>query len=283
MRDCRYPWVVLAVVVVASLATADYWLRAEDSSSRSSKRTEKKAPPKRVESEPLKVPPNWPANHPLPQVATNCVRCHLTAGRELTAAARDFAHSVHDLNQMSCSDCHGGNTEDDVKAHEDEFGFIGTKLSAHIKKCGECHAEEAETIASGPHHWDFSKRINTKYPMCIDCHGNHDIGNPPADFKLADVCADCHRNFQQKFPQIAAIVAQEDQLWQTIVALREAKLGATTKRVPDELEPDVAAVRHDAMQAFHASKELSPEQAKDLAARMATLRSKLQNWLKMAN
>jgi hypothetical protein len=37
------------------------------------------------------------------------------------------------------------------------------------------------------------------------------------------------------------------------------------------------------MQAFHASKELSPEQAKDLAARMATLRSKLQNWLKMAN
>ena len=31
----------------------------------------------------------------LPIEKTNCVRCHLTAGRELTVPVRDFARSVH--------------------------------------------------------------------------------------------------------------------------------------------------------------------------------------------
>ena len=72
----------------------------------------------------------------MPMVKSNCVRCHLTAGRELTAPAQDFARSVHDLHGMTCSDCHGGNRDKDSSAHEEEFGFIGTKLSAaHGRLC----------------------------------------------------------------------------------------------------------------------------------------------------
>jgi hypothetical protein len=107
---------------------------------------------------------------PLPVEKTNCVRCHLTAGRELTVPVYQFARSVHDRAKMSCNDCHGGNTADDATAHEHEFGFIGTKLSAHIGACADCHMEEADLVQKGAHFWDVTKRINRDYPLCIDCH-----------------------------------------------------------------------------------------------------------------
>ena len=61
----------------------------------------------------VKLPGWWKAGEPVPNVKSNCVRCHLTAGRELTAPVQDFARSVHDLQGMTCSDCHGGNREND--------------------------------------------------------------------------------------------------------------------------------------------------------------------------
>src|SRR5204862_2987614 len=85
--------------------------------------------------QPLKLPANWNPRDPLPVEKTNCVRCHLTAGRELTVPVRDFARSVHDRASLSCNDCHGGNIKEDSTAHESEHGFIGTKLSAHMNAC----------------------------------------------------------------------------------------------------------------------------------------------------
>src|SRR5688572_11280100 len=116
---------------------------------------------------PLKLPAGWRADDPLPQLKTNCVRCHLTAGRELTAPVREFARSVHDRSRMSCHDCHGGNTHKDEAAHEPEHDFIGTKLSAHMTACADCHNREAQAVAASKHHWDLAKRINRDYPVCI--------------------------------------------------------------------------------------------------------------------
>ncbi len=168
---------------------------------------QRKPPADRVEGQPvakkLVKPPNWPADHPLPLVGSNCAACHLTAGRELTAAVVNFVRSVHDLQEMTCYDCHGGNAVDDVKAHYEDFGFIGTKKSAHIATCSECHSEAAEALAAGPHHWDFSERINTEYPMCFDCHGNHDIGNAAGRLQAPGLVLRLPRNGRQGFPQSA--------------------------------------------------------------------------------
>src|SRR5436305_10107290 len=98
---------------------------------------------------PLKLPANWNPRDPLPIEKTNCVRCHLTAGRELTVPVRDFARSVHDRANLSCNDCHGGNTAEDATAHEAEHGFIGTKLSAHMSACASCHGLEARWWQQG--------------------------------------------------------------------------------------------------------------------------------------
>lgn len=226
----------------------------------------------------LVKPKNWPADHPLPLVGSNCVACHLTAGRELTAAVVNFVRSAHDVQEMTCYDCHGGNTVDDVKAHEEAFGFIGTKKSAHIAGCSDCHTEAAEALAAGPHHWDFSKRINTEYPLCFDCHGNHDIGNPPADFKLELMCGDCHEKMDEAFPNLIAVVRQNDRLWETMGKVRRRRI-ADKVPLPEQFAEDVASLRNETMVLVHTSKEIPADKAKDLNKRVEALRTSMQKWL----
>jgi formate-dependent nitrite reductase cytochrome c552 subunit len=243
-------------------------LRADDEKPSTNSDSKRPAPRKLV------APNTWPAGHPLPTVASNCAACHLTAGRELTDAVVHFVRSVHDLNDLTCYDCHGGNREEDGRAHEEAFGFIGTKLSAHLKVCSECHDDEAE-------HWDFSKRINTKYPTCVDCHGNHDIGNPPADFKLTDMCLDCHHKLQKDYPNIASVVAGGDQLAAVLRDVRKKTISEPDP-VPEPFRKELASLRTETMQLVHSSKEITADQAKQLNDRNEKIRQGLQEWLKSA-
>jgi hypothetical protein len=229
----------------------------------------------------LVAPKGWPEGHPLPVVASNCVACHLTAGRELTDAVKHFVRSAHDQQELTCYDCHGGNREVDSKAHEEEFHFIGTKLSAHLKVCSECHSNEAEQLAAGPHHWDFSKRINTKYPTCVDCHGNHDVGNPPAEFKLTDMCLDCHHKLDKDYPQVASIVRRNDQLADVLRQVRTKNI-AEKNPIPEAFRTDLSKLKTDTMGLIHASKEVPAEKAKELNARSDKVRTGLEDWLKSA-
>lgn len=213
---------------------------------------------------------------PLPREKTNCVRCHATAGRELTVPVLDFAQSVHDRAKLSCNDCHGGNTENDAMAHEQEFGFIGTKLSAHMAACSECHAEEAATFRKSPHYWDLTRRINREYPVCIDCHGNHDVGKPPAEFALANVCSDCHKDLEAEYPAVAKIVADSDRLWKT---LRIVRTKGANQPVPGQLQSEWAKVRRAFGRAMHLPGNVTKAQADALNARVDRLNDGLKRWL----
>jgi hypothetical protein len=203
----------------------------------------------------------------------------LTAGRELTAPVHQFARSVHDRVKLSCNDCHGGNTDDDATAHEHDFGFIGTKLSAHMAACGDCHVEEADAFRKGPHYWDLSKRINRDYPVCVDCHGNHDVGKPPPEFSLMNVCTDCHNNIAEKYSGTASLVAENDRLWQ---ALRQvhSKNGGSSDPTPAEFRSEVAKLRYATARLMHTSAPISAEQAEAINSRAARLRKELEAWLR---
>ncbi len=227
-------------------------------------------------------PQGWPAEFPLPTENTNCVRCHLHAGRELTGAVRDLCRSTHDMMGLSCADCHGGNTEDDVTAHNEEFGFIGTKLSSHIETCSGCHDEQASLLSEGGHAWDWSERINLNYPMCVDCHGNHDIGNPPESFALADVCFDCHDAFDEDYPAYAALVDQNDKFWQTLMQVRQKNL-LEEEPVPDEFVPEIDALREQSMQMFHAMQGVTEDSVKEHNQKLEQLRMRLADWLQAGN
>jgi Cytochrome c3 len=264
----------LLSIALGSFSLADFVSGAADEPEAKPAKKPSDAPSRK-----LVAPKGWPEGLPLPRVASNCAACHLTAGRELTDAVKHLVRSVHDLNDMTCYDCHGGNRENDVKAHEPEFGFIGTKISAHIKQCSECHTDEAERLAAGPHHWDFSTRVNLKYPTCIDCHGNHDVGNPPADFKLTNMCLDCHNKLEKDWPNIASVINGNDQLADVLRKVRQKNIREKDP-IPAKFHKDVAALRTDTMRMVHASKEVTAEKAKDLNARGEKLRGSLEEWLK---
>jgi formate-dependent nitrite reductase cytochrome c552 subunit len=214
---------------------------------------------------------------PRPQVESNCVTCHLTAGRELTDVVYDFAHSIHDMNELSCSDCHGGNTDDDVTAHDEQFDFIGTKLSAHIETCGECHSAEAERLAKSAHHWDFSKKINLDYPTCIDCHGNHDVGNPPEDFRLREMCGDCHEDDEAEAAGALAVTTENDLFW---IELIKARAAAGEDALPERLQTDIDALRATTMQYMHAVGNTTPDEAARVQGETRRLAEALRAWLK---
>jgi formate-dependent nitrite reductase cytochrome c552 subunit len=288
-RNRRLP-LALGTAVLASLGLflgiVKHSAQAEPPAKKHAKENPKgAAAEKRPEGEPavkkLVKPKDWPAGHPLPTVGSNCASCHLTAGRELTAAVVNFARSAHDLSDMTCYDCHGGNSVDDVKAHGEAFGFIGTKKSAHIERCSECHSEAAEVLAAGPHGWDFSKRINTEYPLCFDCHGNHDIGNPQADFKLAAMCGDCHDKFDKQFPQIASVVKENDRLWEVLRNVRKRNVDQA-QPVPTQFREQLESLRERTMRTIHTAKEVSAAEAKGLNDAAESLRNSLQMWLQSA-
>jgi hypothetical protein len=228
---------------------------------------------------PLKLPEWWNPKDPLPIEKTNCVRCHLTAGRELTLPVRDFARSVHDRAKLSCNDCHGGNTKEDSTAHEADHGFIGNKLSAHMTACAECHISEAETFSKSKHHWDLTKGINRKYPVCIDCHGNHDVGKPPADFTLTAVCTDCHKQFSTEQPATAAVVAENDRLWETLRRVHARNKDAADP-TPAQFRRDLSRVRYATGRLVHGAAPIPAEQGQALNERVRRLREGLEAWLK---
>ena|SRR5437660_1183324 len=231
------------------------------------------------DEKPLELPKGWNHDDPLPSEKTNCVRCHLKAGRELTTPVRDFARSVHDRNQLSCNDCHGGNTQDDASAHEPQHDFIGTKMSAHMAACAECHSRQAQTFRKSKHYWDLSKSINRKYPVCIDCHGNHDIGKPPPEFSMTNVCTDCHKQFAKAMPHAAAVVAENDRLWQVL-----RKVHAMNKReknpTPESFQDELERVRGKTARLVHRAAVISAEEAKALNDQARRLSDGLENWLK---
>jgi hypothetical protein len=234
-------------------------------------------PPK--DNQPLKLPDWWKAGDPVPLEKTNCVRCHLTAGRELTTPVRDFARSVHDRAHLSCHDCHGGDIEHDATAHEAEHDFIGTKLSAHMAACATCHPSEAGTVRKSKHYWDLKKRINRDYPACVDCHGNHDIGRPPPDFALTTVCTDCHKQFARDFPQAAAVVAQNDRLWKVLRQVH-AKNKDAAEPTPAAYVRELNSLRAATARLMHQAARATPQEAKALNDRVGKLCDNLEAWLR---
>ena len=215
-----------------------------------------------------------PATRPVPIEKTNCVKCHLTAGRELTDAVDNFAQSAHDMSDFSCHKCHGGNLNDDAHAHEPQFGFIGNKLSAHLKNCRSCHVGEAAGFAKGPHYWNHDKQLNTKFPLCVDCHGNHDIGKPPENFRLTLVCLDCHKDYESQFPAYAVVTAQHDRLWEAIRAWQKSH-SAAPGRVPGALQDDLDHLRAETAALIHPAGKIRREQAERLKTKIADFRHNL--------
>ncbi len=150
------------------------------------------------------------------EIAKTCQQCHA----EVYEAYRNSVHGVallddENFDMPTCSDCH----ENHDNTGPGDPGFV--LFSPEI--CRDCHADEAlmskysvradvfETYVADFHGTTvaifekISPDQETNKPVCIDCHGVHDIRSPDDESSpvmkenLLDTCHRCHPDATSDF------------------------------------------------------------------------------------
>lgn len=128
-----------------------------------------------------------------------CLACH--SDSELKMAAGDgsqvsvhidgavLAASVH--GKLACSDCHAGMSE---VPHPTRTIRNRRELSlAYDEQCRRCHFRNYTKTLDSVHQAAVARGDRTA-PVCVDCHGSHDIRKPSAPrTRISDTCARCHQ------------------------------------------------------------------------------------------
>lgn len=114
-----------------------------------------------------------------------CGACH-------TDIAEKQPHDIHfakiaegNLDAATCTDCHGYHA---VQTPNEPRQRIS-------ETCGACHSAINDQYAHSVHGAALLGEDNPDVPVCIDCHGVHDIEDPlTTQFRLnsPQLCAECH-------------------------------------------------------------------------------------------
>ena len=116
---------------------------------------------------------------------TICKDCH----QEIYQRQHDGIHSTKqaegELAAATCFDCHGNHAIHNPSEPRERIS----------QTCGNCHGEINEQYSQSVHGAALIGEQNPDVPVCTDCHGVHDIGDPTtAAFRLNSptLCGDCH-------------------------------------------------------------------------------------------
>ncbi len=113
-----------------------------------------------------------------------CKRCHFENYTRTLDSMHFDAMAKGKENAPVCTDCHGAHTV--IRLEESR-----TKIA---QTCSQCHEEIYDAYQSSVHGSELEKD-NPDVPVCITCHGVHNIGGAKtASFRQAsvDLCAGCH-------------------------------------------------------------------------------------------
>jgi predicted CXXCH cytochrome family protein len=135
-----------------------------------------------------------------------CLACHgdeslevtLPSGevRSLFVSHERFSASVHG-DKLSCVDCHTDITE--VPHEARPFKTLREFSVAYYENCKRCHfANYTKTLDSV--HSAAVLRGDTTAPLCVDCHGSHEIAPPDRPrARISQTCANCHERVSHVF------------------------------------------------------------------------------------
>jgi hypothetical protein len=125
--------------------------------------------------------------------ATSCLGCHDSdmMNPDFRTIPAEWRKSWHFQNNISCHDCHGGDSNDATMAMSPERGFVGKPQYSQIPEfCGKCHIGILKNYLESGH----GKALKTDQsgPNCGTCHGSHRIQK--ADISIIDEqrCSQCH-------------------------------------------------------------------------------------------
>ena len=143
----------------------------------------------------------------------SCVVCHqnpalLVTNKQLYEYFQQWQLSVHRQEDVSCSDCHGGNPEaaDKDGAHAVEFSAASASSSVNFKNipdtCGQCHEDIYEGYQQSPHFKHLVAKDQEKQgPNCVTCHGSISSVAPNVN-TVRDACSRCHNDETENHPEI---------------------------------------------------------------------------------
>jgi hypothetical protein len=179
-----------------------------------------------------------------------------------------FEGSVHALAQAGCHDCHGGDPAA-PRGGSAHAAFPGHPAASEIAAlCGRCHDRAEKLYAASGH-----ARLRATKPAvgCVDCHGSHDVGNPPALFRLAEFCGSCHGlEYLPALPRsVAGALEADDRLTETLRARFAGKLADDGGAERLELRRKLGDLVH------RGSLDLPARDVEEWTARMEALRARL--------
>ncbi|HEY4643812.1 MAG TPA: hypothetical protein VIH68_03755, partial [Bacteroidota bacterium] len=149
-----------------------------------------------------------------------CFTCHQAIEDPVAAM---YVTDVHFKKNISCAECHGGNSqsEDMDEAMGVQAGFVKNLQGDEIsKRCARCHADAGymKTMNSALRTDQYSKYVESvhgrtdagggeRLVQCITCHGVHNIipvRNPQSrvsSVHVVQTCVRCHGDaaFMRKY------------------------------------------------------------------------------------
>jgi hypothetical protein len=118
-----------------------------------------------------------------------CQECHQEIFQRQADGIHGIALEEGEVNSATCADCHGNH---DIQDPDEPRARV-----SHT--CAGCHSTIQAQYTSSVHGAALEGEDNPDVPVCTDCHGVHDIGDPTtAEFRLKSpqLCGNCHANEQ---------------------------------------------------------------------------------------
>jgi len=157
-----------------------------------------------------------------------CYSCHVDSNLTgsfddgdtifLSVDSLEFQQSIHGRNNLICEDCHQETIQiphressqincptchiEDVATKPYDFSFLLIELPYSNRRemtlalnnnCLPCHEDEFALTADSIH-GEILSAGNVFAPLCVDCHGSHDVSDPnqPRN-KISKTCGSCHK------------------------------------------------------------------------------------------
>jgi hypothetical protein len=115
-----------------------------------------------------------------------CKECHADESAKQLDSIHQLARAQGNENAAVCSDCH--NPHYTTKPDEPRAKIATTT-------CNKCHSGIAQEYRQSVHGEALVGDNNPDVPVCIDCHGVHNISDPRTNQFLLNspqICAKCH-------------------------------------------------------------------------------------------
>jgi hypothetical protein len=133
-------------------------------------------------------------------LADECVDCHqnsafFTQNPKLHDYFQQWTGSPHQAAGLSCSNCHGGDPDNDnaVEAHEGVVSMSDPDSPLHYLRqpetCGQCHRANARRFLDSRHYEELAGQRSA--PTCTTCHRAMSA-RPELRSIVLNACRNCH-------------------------------------------------------------------------------------------